>query len=61
MLIYFIKLFDITLKLSNFQILYKCQIIEIPNKTLSNVFDNTMIYLEYISPSFSFIVCSRDR
>ena len=61
MLIYFIKLFDITLKLSNFQILYKCQIIEIPNKTLSNVFDNTMIHFEYDSPTLSLIVCSRDQ
>ena len=31
------------------------------NKTLGNVFDETMIHLEYNSPTLSFIVCSRDQ
>ena len=33
----------------------------VPNKTLSNVFDDTMLHLEHNSPNLSFIVCSRDQ
>ena len=30
-------------------------------KSLSNVFDDTMIHLGYNSPTLSFIVCSHDQ
>ena len=33
----------------------------IPNKTLSNVFDDTMIHFEYNSLTLIFIVCSHDQ